>query len=145
MNRIAVRPTFSWLAVLAALLVFLTVFAPPVSALSVASAVDDTALARADTDDSTALVSQDWGLLPDRMEVGDTFRLLFVPAASMTRCRRTSTTTTCSFRKMPALVTQTSESTRTTSGRWAAPRTRTPATTRGRTPASMGREFPSTG
>ena len=77
MHKIAVRPTLLLPAALAAALVFFAAIANPASALGMPLAADMD-LAVVDVGKDTMLVPQDWGLLPEGMEPGDTFRLLFV-------------------------------------------------------------------
>ena len=77
MHKLAARSHFLLPAALAAAFVFFAALANPVSAVG-APLSPGMDLTPVDAEKDTILVPTDWGLLPEGMEVGDTFRLLFV-------------------------------------------------------------------
>ena len=77
MHKLAARSHFLLPAALAAAFVFFVALANPVSARGMPLWPGE-GLALVDAEKDTILVPTDWGLLPEGMEVGDTFRLLFV-------------------------------------------------------------------
>ena len=76
MHKLAARSFFLLPAALAAAFVFFAALANPVSAVGMPLSPGE-GLALVDAEKDTMLVPTDWDLLPEGMEVGDTFRLLF--------------------------------------------------------------------